>query len=238
MISFSELEMSDAFEIILKSSTIRGIPQFDLLYKEVASQQGIPDFVGLTSNYFINKYNFEEISSIESASLILSFLKRKSGRRWKYLKEHTSLSDTTLNRILKELLAHKYITIENNLYYLAVTSIPQGDNIWAFELKLSNWKRALFQALQYKAFANYVVVVFPFEKENILRQNLTAFAEMNVGVLLFDANYCRTKWIRRPRKESPISKWQTLFLLGKIAHQHSQECYMTSVEDTSIEGDK
>lgn len=223
MNEFTELEMSNAFEHTLKVSSIKGLPVFDILYKEISCQQGIPDFVGLSSASFIQNYDFTNLTSIESSSIILSLLKHNSGRKKKYIKEKTALSDATLNRVLKELLLNNFVVEKNHLYYLSVADIPQRDNIWAFELKLSNWKRALFQALQYKAFANYSVVVFPYEKENVLRQNLSAFITLNVGVLLFDVTTKNAKWIRRPRKEHSISKWQTLFLLGKISNQRSQE---------------
>jgi hypothetical protein len=223
MDEFTELEMADAFEHTLKASLVKGIPNFDILYREVSCQQGIPDFVGLSSAVLIQNYDFSNLTATESCSIIMSILKRNSGRRKEYIKEKTALSDATLNRALKELLSNGLIVEKNNLYFLSINDNSQKDSIWAFELKLSNWKRALFQALQYKAFANYVAVVLPYERENILRKNLSTFITLNVGVLLFDPKGQKSKWLRRPKKEVSISKWQTLFLLGKISNQHSQE---------------
>ena len=223
MDEFTELEMANAFEHALKASLVKGIPNFDILYREVSCQQGIPDFVGLSSAVLIQNYDFSNLTATESCSIIMSILKRNSGRRKEYIKEKTALSDATLNRALKELLFNGLVVEKNNLYFLSINGNSQKDSIWAFELKLSNWKRALFQALQYKAFANYVAVVLPYERENILRKNLSTFITLNVGVLLFDPKSQKSKWLRRPKKEASISKWQTLFLLGKISNQHSQE---------------
>lgn len=223
MSEISELEMATAFDLTLKMNLIKGIPKFNLLYREVICQQGIADFVGLTSGDFIRRYNFANISSIESSSLVLSLLKHKSGRSRMYLKNKTELSDATLNRTLKELAASNYIFEKDNLYFVSVQNTIPKDNIWAFELKLSNWKRAMFQALQYKAFANYSVVVFPLEKEKVLHENLQAFVEFNIGVLLYDAKTGNNKWLKHPRKEKPISKWQTMFMLAKTSSQYSQE---------------
>lgn len=119
---------------------------------------------------------------------------------------------------------------KDDLYFLAVNDDPNKNNIWAFELKLSNWKRALFQALQYKAFANYVAVVLPHEKEKVLQQNLSTFISLNVGVLLFDPKAKKAKWLRRPKKEPSISKWQTLFMLAKISNQYSKENKIPKLE--------
>lgn len=227
---FTELEMANAFECALKASLVKGIPNFDILYREVSCQQGIPDFVGLSSSILIQNYDFSNLTATESCSIILSLLKRNSGRRKEYIKEKTALSDATLNRALKELRSNGLIVERNNLYFLSINESSQQNSIWAFELKLSNWKRALFQALQYKAFANYVAVVLPYEKEHILRKNLSAFITLNVGVFLFDPKTLKSKWLCRPKKESSISKWQTLFLLGKISNQHSQESKIPCLE--------
>lgn len=230
MSEISEQEMASAFDLTLKVNQIKGIPDFKLLYREVICQQGIADFVGLTSDDFIKHYTFERIRSIESSSLVLSLLKQKAGRSKKYLKYKTELSDSTLNRTLKELSASNYIFEEKGHYFIAAQDDAHKNNIWAFELKLSNWKRALFQALQYKAFANYSIVVFPFEKEKVLRENLQAFAEFNIGVLLYDAKTGHSKWLKHPRKEKSISKWQTLFLLAKMSSQYSQENPITIIQ--------
>lgn len=232
MVEYSELEMSITFENAIKKHSIKGLPSFELLFKEVSCQQGIPDFVGLSSARFIQAHDFSNLSSTESSSIILSLLKHKAGRRKSYIKKKTNISDATLNRVLRELQSNNFIIEKNDLYYLSVEDVPTNDTIWAFELKLSNWKRALFQALQYKAFANYSVVVFPFEKEKVLRQNLSTFTEFNVGILLFDSKSQKAKWLRRPQKEKSISKWQTLFLLGKISKQHSEEISLLQYTET------
>lgn len=222
MIEYSEYEMAGAFEEAIKTSSIRGLPSFMLIMREVPCQQGIPDFVALTSATFISEHDFSNLSSTECSSIVLSLLKHKAGRKRQYIKEKSNISDATLNRVLKELQNNGLICEKDGLYYLSMNSVTINDNVWAFELKLSNWKRAMFQALQNKAFANYSVVVFPFEREKVLQQNISLFDSLNVGVLLFESKTKKSKWLKRPRKEKSISKWQTLFLLGKVAKQHSQ----------------
>ena len=95
MDEFTELEMADAFEHTLKASLVKGIPNFDILYREVSCQQGIPDFVGLSSAVLIQNYDFSNLTATESCSIIMSILKRNSGRRKEYIKEKTALSDAT-----------------------------------------------------------------------------------------------------------------------------------------------
>lgn len=226
MRELTELMMSNSFNFAIKDSKVKGIPTFDLVYKEVVCQQGIADFIGVTSSAFLKNNNFGELSSIESDSKVLSLLKPKAGRSKKYILKQTGLAEATLNRVLKELVLKNYAVQNNNLYYLSNPSAFEKMTIWAFELKLSNWKRAIFQALQYKAFANYSIVVFPFEKEKVLMEHIDSFTELNIGLLLFDTETCKTKWLTRPKKERPVSKWHTLFMLEKIAAHFSQDNYI------------
>lgn len=72
-------------------------------------------------------------------------------------------------------------------------------------------------------FANYSLVVFPFEKEGVLIKQLELFKELNVGILLFDATNEELKFLLHPQKEKSSSKWHTLFALGQMVHQYSSE---------------
>lgn len=224
MCNYSEFEMANSFEANLNKNRVPRLPSFDCLFREALCQQGIADFVGLNFNEKIDIYKFDNIYSIENYIKILSLLKKKSGRTFKYLQKQTSLSENMLLRILKEMISNKYIKVENNLYYRYVSDVSKQVNVWAFELKLANWKRALFQALQYKSISNYSIVVFPFNKQNVLNNNLHYFKELNVGVLLFDLESEQFKWLYYPKKEHPISKWNSFFTLGKLFQSSSEEC--------------
>lgn len=223
MCDYSEFEMANAFEKALNNNEISRLPNFDFLFREALCQQGIADFIGLNSNGIIDVYKFDSVSSVESCSQILSLLKTNSGRTFDFLQRQTGLSTNSLSRILKEMLSNKYITIENDLFYRCISDISKQINVWAFELKLTNWKRALFQALQYKSVSNYSSVVFPFNKKNILEVNLHFFKELNVGVLLYDLENRHYKWLYYPKKEHPISKWNAFFTLGKLIQVSSDE---------------
>ena len=71
-----------------------------------------------------------------------------------YLEESTGLSKQTLQ---KEILAlcKKDLVIQNarGSYKLADKYNMPKMEIYAFELKLDNWKRALFQTIRYKTFS-------------------------------------------------------------------------------------
>lgn len=218
-----EFEVLDAFEHTLKSNLLKELPSYELVYREVMCQQGSADFICFPYEKMLGTYDFSRLSSLENGSLVLSLLKYNSGRTKEYLKERTNIADAAFNRVLKELKANNFIVKRKNLYFLSESFVQENDNLWAFEVKATSWKRALLQATMYKAFANYVVAVMPFEEEEVLVEKLDLFTEMNVGVLLFDSQSLAFKWLRRPLKEAALSKWQKFFFLGKISGQHFQE---------------
>jgi hypothetical protein len=88
--------------------------------------------------------------------------------------------------------------------------------MWAFELKLSNWHRAVFQALQYAAFASHVFVVMPQSKSNVAIANRDLFARLGVGFLLFDPHTGHARQVVPARRIGPASPAQALYAAGRI----------------------
>ncbi len=87
---------------------------------------------------------------------------------------------------------------------------------WAFELKINNWKRALFQALRYKTFASRIMIVFPMNKEKLIAKNVDKFNKLKLGIMLFNAYDKSYKILVRPPKTHPSSRMHHLFMLTKI----------------------
>jgi hypothetical protein len=77
--------------------------------------------------------------------------------------------------------------------------------LWAFELKLSDWKRALFQTVQAKSYAHYAMAIFPIEHVEHIRSIVGRFSQMRVGVGVFDMKTRQLQIIAKPQKESPWS---------------------------------
>lgn len=215
MSKISELEMSLEFEKSVRESAFFS---FDTLHNEVTCKQGIADFVGVkkyVNASFISVFN--NFSSIESESLILSLLKKNAPRSKEYLISHTGLSEKTVSRVLNSLLKANLVTHTDSGLFLSNIDNQIDVDIWAFELKLSNWKRALFQALQYKSFSNYSIVVFPLSKRKTLVSNLNMFITFNVGVLLFDDLSGSLEFLFAPKREKANSKWDVLYVLAQLA---------------------
>lgn len=217
----TESVLARSFEKALNKRTHFGeFPRFKLIYKEVSCQQGIADFIATTgpipSRKLVNK-SIKDSRSTESSARILSLLRFSSPRTKTYITKKSGLTSKTVSRVLKTLLDGGYIRRkEKDLYFLAPAFKRRPSEFWAFELKLNDWKRALFQALQYKAFANRVMLVFPPEREKILNANISKFEKMKIGVMIFDAKSQEYVLLVRPAKNKPASRAHNLFLFSKV----------------------
>ena len=58
----------------------------------------------------------------------------------------------------------------------------------AIEMKLSNWKRALYQAFIYTNFANKSYIAMPENKQETILKNIDEFTKWGIGVLIVDSN--------------------------------------------------
>ncbi len=59
---------------------------------------------------------------------------------------------------------------------------------FAFEAKLSNWKRALVQAYKYKAFAKMSYVIMDSAHITVALSNREQFIKSNIGLISFDTD--------------------------------------------------
>lgn len=212
MYQFSEEDMGNIFEQVLLEAKVSKNRRFNIVERELCSFQGIPDFIAINA---LNNIDNKKLLHPEASCKVLACLKESSGRKFEYIKKTTGLSENVTKNALKELIEKNFVTKNKNLYYSSISDMFESD-IWAFELKLADWRRAIFQALQYKAFASYSVTVFPLEKEKILQDNIDVFKELNIGLMLLDIETSKSKWLNRPKKSKPISRWQKLYVFFKV----------------------
>jgi len=228
--SFSEKEMAKAFMEWLDSSASSGVlPDFASVLPEVTCRQGIADFVAAEGSRPVEMRIEESLDGYwvsDTACIhVLSALRFSAPRRGHYIAQATGFSHTTTRRILSRLVAERLVDQrDTGAYVLSEMWRNAQLDMWAFELKLRDWHRALYQAMQYRAFATRVVTVFPKERERILRKNLRAFKKMKVGIMLFDANTQICEVLLKPRKTRPFSRTHYLFALRQMILRSSAEC--------------
>lgn len=212
--AFSEKEMANAFQNLLKSQN--GIPEigvFNDIYREINCCQGRPDFIALRYLSDFKKNSLTHISGFVSPS-ILSLLKPTSSRTLNYIISHTGYTYESIKKTLRQLIYNGHIEqTEAGAYRLGKEVKEVKTELWAFELKLSNPRRAVFQAQQSRAFAEYAMIVVPPGQE----RNYTRFSETikrwGIGLATFDPinnNFCFVKKGRRAKAFSQMHRFYAL----------------------------
>ena len=199
MIKYSEEQMGTAFHYYMKHGQLHKIGQYFHIYYEFAALQGVADFIVVHRDEFSLRPS-SILCKLHTDSMVYSLLKKKAGRSKVYLYEHVMAEKKSCNAAISELENAGIIFEKEGLYYQSDMIDNDSTTIWAFELKLSDWKRAIFQCLQYKAYANYSIAVFPDNKAKVLNENLHYFQDLNIGILLFNPIERKGKWLFYPRK--------------------------------------
>ena len=78
-------------------------------------------------------------------------------------------------------------------------------HVIAFEMKLSEWRRALSQAYRYRYFADRAIVVLPSERVKLAKEALNIFKELQVGLWAFDPKTGVVDRLYTPRLARPKS---------------------------------
>lgn len=196
----TEQKMGDAFKEALPF--ISGIPKFQKLYREVECRQGVADFIGLEKEVLSI---LPDNCSLLSGSNIMAILLEEAVTEQQLI-EKTSYGLPTIKRTLNAAMKENKIILNKAGQYsltkqmIASLNSIYWSNLWAFELKLHNWRRALFQAAQYLPFASHSIVVLPFGKKITTEVQKKAFAFMSIGLLLYDAATDNSKWVVTPKE--------------------------------------
>jgi hypothetical protein len=92
--------------------------------------------------------------------------------------------------------------------------------LYAFELKLTDWRKGLTQAFRYGYFADQSVLVLPQKSAaKIAKANLYRFKELHVGLWIFDGDKKKIQKLYTPRSKarSPLAKQKAIqMILAKI----------------------
>lgn len=99
------------------------------------------------------------------------------------------------------------------LYRLpSIVKFPKIE-ICSFELKLDDWRRALYQSTRYKSFSHRVFVVMPQKSaESVLKQK-DRFEKLDIGLISHEMDGS-SRVLIRPTKKIPTSSYRSLMALG------------------------
>lgn len=193
---------------------------YPLVMREVDCNRGRADIV--CAVFRDSTFDLHKASQVGTAlseltkARILSWLNKSSPRTETYIQEMTGLRQKTIRKHLRGLIEAGLVdTTASGLLRLAKSFALPNIEIWSFEVKLVNWKRALYQALRYRGFSHNVVVVMPSERVAALKNNLMMFNAMNVGLVGINSNG-QAKFLCRPKKGHPTSRELYLYGLGQV----------------------
>jgi len=214
---FTEMEMGNAFqEKLLSPAGLPGIGRFDGIFREITCGQGIPDFIALKTYGSLKQLGLSRNWG-PLDSFIISLLSPFAPRTLSHIVKKSSFSVESTRRSLYHLEKSGCIEKTGKGSYLLRQELENKHiEIWAFELKLDNPKRAVFQAQQYRAFAQRAIIVAPPSQIKNYDRFEQALARWGIGLTSFDPMTGVFHLVRRSRKGKPLSKQQHIYAMSQM----------------------
>lgn len=218
---YSEADMAQAFHrLLLSKGGPPSIGAFDAVYREITCQQGRPDFIAL--RYASTSGSNRHIAVRGSVGpAVLHRLKPSAPRTLDYLVSRLGFRRESIRRALRELVDKGYVEqLDSGAYRLAGVDTLHLPEVWAFELKLHNAKRAVFQAQQSRAYAERAVIVVPPGQETSYRGFEETMRRWHIGLATFDPIAGRFRFVAKGRKSRALSPAQQLYTLSRLHAGH------------------
>ncbi|GHT46703.1 hypothetical protein FACS189454_08250 [Planctomycetales bacterium] len=217
-IDYSEQKMADAFGDFLRSATgISKLAEFDTIVREVDCSRGRPDYLGVRLH---GGCCFDEpLHPIgEAGAHILSLLKPAVPRTFNYLRSQCVYTDATLKRTLRNLIELGYVKPrqDTSAYFLGEKYRFTQCEIWSFELKLHNARRAVFQAQQSRVFADRSMIVVPPGRENVYAKFDAPLKRFGIGLAVFDLYALDFHIVVSPGNTKAICRQNQIYTLFQI----------------------
>jgi hypothetical protein len=209
--------MADAFQKSLQSQEgLPGVGRFDAIYREISCRQGRPDFITLRYVSCADKHEHLNVPGLVAPS-ILHNLKPKASRTFEYLVANMEFARDSIRRSLRQLVGKGYVEqTESGAYHLALAHSERKPEIWSFELKLNNHKKAVFQAQQSRAFAERAIIVVPPGQEKNYERFRESMHRWHIGLATFDLATGAFRFVRKGRKAQALSRTHQLYALSQM----------------------
>lgn len=207
IIGYTEEQMADAFERRLHSRRpLPAVGRMSQVFREVECHRGRPDFVAMVSRMRSQSPVHQSSHNIASARA-LALLKRRSPRSVLALAKQMDMAEATVRRALSHLEASGLVEqLANGSFVLSGGSAIFEMETMAFELKLKNPRRAVFQAQQYTLFAHQVWIVVPPLQSDKYDSYRPVLNRWGVGLATFNPRNHRFSPIIKARRRIPGSR--------------------------------
>ncbi len=214
------------FEVVLRNRPgFHGTPS-RMLIPELDGIQGRPDLV----DAHIQVLPFPLQLGMLATSLrspakarLLAVLRHGAPRSRTYLERVTGLSNRFLGEQIRQLDEAGLIKVNRNSSVSLSSPLPwYMVDIISYEGKLSNWRRALHQAVGYRSFSSSVRVVMPISAAQRAKRLETVFRSNGIGLIGIDEDGGQHVEIRS-RKRRPASRRLYLMAVGAVLSKFLDE---------------
>jgi hypothetical protein len=200
---------------------------------ELVAENGIADFVLTPSTLSGSRLEFAQrlakCVTTPAAASVVACLNASRSTSVTDIMNRSALSRGVVASIIRRLAASGLAWGNSQTGVRLLRPVKESDiELWAYELKLSDWRHGLYQALQYKAFAHSVSIVLPETAARAVTSNLPRFRAFNVGVLIFNTTTGKLRVLVKPKRSRPGSRGHYLFALAGFVRAISAP-RMTSV---------
>ena len=211
---FSENDMADAFQVLASSKKgLPGIGRFWRVFREVASCHGRPDFVCLKRNSSSEHFPFSSKLGLVGASVMAS-LNGSAGQTLSTIQQKTGYAISSIKTALSQLVIDGFVKKIKNDKFRVVSPMFFGKlETIAFELKLKNVKRALFQAQQYRCFADKVFIVVPPQLVGKFEKHKEVMSLWKIGLASYDPLNNKFCVVIKSQNKKPKTKHQAIYTI-------------------------
>lgn len=177
--------------------------------REFETLAGIPDVVFVEAAKAESDLRIELEASrtlTNGHANVITCLNRSCPHHIQYIAARTGLGTAYVQRIVSDLRQLGVVELTNRGSVLLTRdyALPRLRFV-AIEFKLSDWRRAMSQAIRHQSFADKTLVVMPANRARSLREAASAFRAYGVGSAVFDPGSCRLTYVVRPRSRRHTS---------------------------------
>ncbi len=218
---YSEEDMAQAFErLLLSENGLPSVGVFAAIYREIACQQGRPDFIALRYTSYSREVEHMKAPGLVSPAIIQN-LKHKAPRTFDYLAGKLEFCRESIRNSLRRLIEKGCVEqLPSGSFRLAANMNFEKPEIWTFELKLNNPKKAVFQAQQSRAYAERAIIVVPPGQERNYERFRGTMQRWHIGLATFDPLPGVFRFVRKGRRSRALSPTQQIYTLSQIARKY------------------
>ena len=154
-------------------------------------------------------------------SSLLSLLKPKAPRTLNHLLRETGYTYDSIRKYLRQLEKSGCVKrTATGAYILGSSAAQFKTELWTFELKLKDARRAVFQAQQCKAIAEVTIIVVPPGQARNYERFTESMGRWGIGLATFDFYSGDFVLLKRPRKTKPLSGGHRMYALSRMFSSH------------------